>query len=89
MNGLTRKQTKSQSEESASVSGLEPRCSEYKAEMLLTSTFGPKLFNLGSDKNLDDTVTQIHKVLSRVSVTKTLVWIGESVYWIVTSRNYN
>jgi hypothetical protein len=27
-------------------------------------------------------------ILSRVSVTKTLVWIGESVYWIFTSRNY-
>jgi hypothetical protein len=28
-------------------------------------------------------------ILSRVSVTKTRVWIGESVYWIFTSRNYN
>jgi hypothetical protein len=27
--------------------------------------------------------------LSRVSVTKTRVWNGESVYWIFTSRNYN
>jgi hypothetical protein len=27
-------------------------------------------------------------ILSRVSVTKTRVWIGESVYWIFTS-NYN
>jgi hypothetical protein len=28
-------------------------------------------------------------ILSRVWVTKTRVWIGESVYWIFTSRNYN
>jgi hypothetical protein len=28
-------------------------------------------------------------VLSRVSVAKTRVWIGESVYWIFPSRNYN
>jgi hypothetical protein len=28
-------------------------------------------------------------ILSRVSVTKTRVWIGDSVYWIFTSHNYN
>jgi hypothetical protein len=28
-------------------------------------------------------------ILSRVSVTKTRVWIGESVYWMFTSRSYN
>jgi hypothetical protein len=27
--------------------------------------------------------------LSRFSVTKTRVWIGESQYWIYTTRNYN
>jgi hypothetical protein len=27
-------------------------------------------------------------VLSRVTVTKARVWIGESVYWIFTSCNY-
>jgi hypothetical protein len=27
-------------------------------------------------------------ILSRVSLTKTRVWIGESVYWMFTSRDY-
>jgi hypothetical protein len=31
----------------------------------------------------------IQSVLSRVSVIKTRFWIGESVYWFFTSRNYN
>jgi hypothetical protein len=34
------------------------------------------------------TITTI-QVLSRISVIKTRVWIGESVYWNFTSRNYN
>jgi hypothetical protein len=29
------------------------------------------------------------RIMSRVSETKTQVWIGESVYWIFTSRNNN
>jgi hypothetical protein len=28
-------------------------------------------------------------ILSRVTVTYTLFWIGESVYWLFTRRNYN
>jgi hypothetical protein len=28
-------------------------------------------------------------ILSRITVTKTRVWIGESVYWIFTTDNCN
>jgi hypothetical protein len=28
-------------------------------------------------------------ILSRVTVTKTRVWIGNWIYWILTVRNYN
>jgi hypothetical protein len=31
----------------------------------------------------------LYNLLSRVSVTKTRVWIAESVYWIFARRNYN
>jgi hypothetical protein len=31
----------------------------------------------------------VYRLLSSVSVTKARVWIGELVYWILTSRNYN
>jgi hypothetical protein len=34
-------------------------------------------------------ISVFYLILSRVSVTKARVWIGESVYWIFTSRNYN
>jgi hypothetical protein len=57
-----KKQRKSQKSLSPGQS-LNQGCSEYKAEMLLTSTFGPNIFNLASDiRNLDDILTQIYKV---------------------------
>jgi hypothetical protein len=28
-------------------------------------------------------------ILSHILVTSRRVWIGESIYWIFTSRNYN
>jgi hypothetical protein len=38
-------------------------------------------------KPTGSTCTTSFNILSRVTVTKTRVWIGNSIYWILTGRN--
>jgi hypothetical protein len=41
------------------------------------------------DMSLKMSDKSILKILSRVSLIKTRVWISESIYWFFTSRNNN
>jgi hypothetical protein len=55
--------------------------------MELVSLLGQLFVRLQFRKK-SEVMSQYAFILSRVGVTKTRVWIGESVYWIFTSRNY-
>jgi hypothetical protein len=33
-------------------------------------------------------LTETFRIVTCITATNTWVWIGESVYWILTSRNY-